>query len=214
MEKYQDPFQPFLFAEHLYKKRYPMKITIPKPCHENWDQMSIDEQGRFCSVCSKTVRDFTHTSDDELIDELRSDQNVCGRFSSYQLGRNFNFSIISKLTFGLFAFSGAVFTVNGQQLKEEEVKKIDFKKGIDGLETVSDTLRSRSIVLGMPSKEYMESLKPMILLDNKRISEDKMKRLKPENVKSVLILSGDGARKKYGESGEHGVIVIESKRKK
>jgi hypothetical protein len=44
-----------------------MKITIPKPCHENWENMTPDEKGRFCAVCSKTVRDFSKVPDDEII---------------------------------------------------------------------------------------------------------------------------------------------------
>ncbi len=189
-----------------------MKLTIPAPCHENWDSMSVDEKGRFCSVCSKTVRDFTASPDEIIIDQIKSDPGICGRFTAGQLGRDLSFSVISTLTFGLFALSGAVFTVNGQQMKEEEVKKIDFKKGIHGIEMVNDTLLSRSIVLGMPSEAYEESVKPMIILNNKRISEAKMKRLKSEQVKSVIILTGEGAEKKYGRSGEHGVIIIESRR--
>ncbi|WP_294297279.1 hypothetical protein [uncultured Chryseobacterium sp.] len=189
-----------------------MKLTIPAPCHENWDSMSVDEKGRFCSVCSKTVRDFTASPDEIIIDQIKSDPGSCGRFTAGQLGRDLSFSVISTLTFGLFALSGAVFTVNGQQMKEEEVKKIDFKKGIHGIEMVNDTLLSRSLIVGMPSEEYEESVKPMIILNNKRISEAKMKRLKPEQVKSVIILTGEGAEKKYGRSGEHGVIIIESRR--
>ena len=36
-----------------------MKITIPTPCHENWNEMTPNEMGRHCTVCSKTVKDFT-----------------------------------------------------------------------------------------------------------------------------------------------------------
>lgn len=189
-----------------------MKLTIPEPCHENWDAMSIDEKGRFCSVCSKTVRDFTDSPDEEIMDQVKSDPGICGKFMAGQLGRDLSFSVISTLTFGLFALSGAVFTVNGQQMKEEEVKKIDFKKGIHGIEMVNDTLLSRSIVLGMPTKAYYESIQPMIILDHKRISEARMRRIRPDQVKSVFILTGEGAQKKYGRSGENGVIIIESKR--
>lgn len=189
-----------------------MKLTIPAPCHENWDTMTPDEKGRFCSVCSKTVRDFTTSTDEEIINQVKSEAGICGRFTEGQLGRDLSFSVISTFTFGLLALSGVVFTVNGQQMKDEEVKKIDFKKGITGIEMVNGTLLNRTFVLGMPSRDYLESLKPMILLDNKRISEAKMKRLTSEQVKNVIILTGEGAKKKYGAAGEHGVIIIESRR--
>lgn len=32
-----------------------MKISIPKPCNENWNEMTPDQQGAFCKVCSKVV---------------------------------------------------------------------------------------------------------------------------------------------------------------
>ncbi|WP_294302493.1 hypothetical protein [uncultured Chryseobacterium sp.] len=31
------------------------KIKIAKPCTENWELMSPQEKGRFCSVCYKCV---------------------------------------------------------------------------------------------------------------------------------------------------------------
>ncbi|MBK9634712.1 MAG: hypothetical protein IPO64_09410 [Bacteroidetes bacterium] len=44
-----------------------MKIQIPTPCHENWDEMIPNEKGNFCKVCNKTVIDFTNMSEQELI---------------------------------------------------------------------------------------------------------------------------------------------------
>ncbi|MFT3911925.1 MAG: hypothetical protein QM737_21045 [Ferruginibacter sp.] len=64
-----------------------LKITIPKPCHENWDNMTPNQQGRHCSSCEKTVVDFTQMTEDEVkyfFINKRSER-VCGRFSSAQL---------------------------------------------------------------------------------------------------------------------------------
>lgn len=63
------------------------KITIPEPCHENWDNMSLGEKGRFCSSCAKTVVDFTQMSNKQVQDYLLSHQNVstCGRLKTSQL---------------------------------------------------------------------------------------------------------------------------------
>ncbi len=57
-------------------------ITIPEPCHENWNEMTPEEQGRHCAVCDKVVMDFTHKSKEEIIDKIESsEEQVCGRFN-------------------------------------------------------------------------------------------------------------------------------------
>lgn len=61
-------------------------ITIPTPCHENWDQMTPKEQGRFCAVCSKVVTDFTQMSNEEILNILGTiRQTSCGRMNDEQL---------------------------------------------------------------------------------------------------------------------------------
>lgn len=65
-----------------------IQLSIPKPCHENWEEMSPVEKGNFCSVCSKTVYDFTKASDEEIITRLHQKKNTCGRFSTAQLNRD------------------------------------------------------------------------------------------------------------------------------
>lgn len=188
-----------------------MKIKISKPCHENWNMMTPEEKGRFCSVCSRTVQDFTDFSDEELLNSMNSDEKVCGRFREDQLGKNLSFSVTCKIALGLLTATTAVTTANAQELKNVEVKKVDFKKGIDGVEVIGGTL-SKTMWLGMPSKEDIASTQPLIMLDHKKISEARMKKIKPENVKSIKVLSGEGAGKIYGKAGQYGVIVIESKK--
>lgn len=61
-------------------------LTIPKPCHENWNQMTPEEKGRHCAVCQKVVRDFTRMNTDEILKELNtSGSEVCGRVNADQL---------------------------------------------------------------------------------------------------------------------------------
>jgi hypothetical protein len=63
-----------------------MKISIPQPCHENWNEMLPQEKGRFCHSCQKSVTDFTKLSDKEIL-EIVQKPNQCGRFSNGQLER-------------------------------------------------------------------------------------------------------------------------------
>ncbi|MGO4772423.1 hypothetical protein ACEN2I_12230 [Flavobacterium sp. W22_SRS_FK3] len=61
------------------------KITIPEPCHENWNKMTPKENGRFCLSCFKTVVDFTTMLPDEVQHYFIQNKNVCGRFKKSQL---------------------------------------------------------------------------------------------------------------------------------
>lgn len=78
------------------------KIYIPNPCSENWNEMSPEEKGRFCSVCSKCVIDFTEKNPQEIqqIIETKSNDTICGRFYNHQL--NINDSKSGKIKEKLF----------------------------------------------------------------------------------------------------------------
>jgi len=65
-----------------------MKISIPQPCHENWQQMTPNEQGRFCASCQKTVVDFTDWTDKAIFDFFTLQKGkTCGRFNRTQIDR-------------------------------------------------------------------------------------------------------------------------------
>ena len=63
----------------------PYKITIPEPCHEDWNTMTRTDQGRFCQTCSKEVIDFTSVTNNKILNHLSQNKNTCGRLSSQQL---------------------------------------------------------------------------------------------------------------------------------
>jgi hypothetical protein len=104
-----------------------MEISIKKPCHESWDEMTPNEQGAFCGKCVKTVIDFSTKSLDEINRFFagREQQKICGRFEETQLTAlsfdaffdkfkrfefNKRFTVILFFTFGfwLFGASGAI----------------------------------------------------------------------------------------------------------
>jgi hypothetical protein len=67
----------------------PVNIHVPTPCHESWAAMKPEQQGRFCSSCSKTVVDFSSMSDRQLFEYFRNySGGACGRFSNDQLNRD------------------------------------------------------------------------------------------------------------------------------
>ena len=61
------------------------KLRIPEPCHEDWSQMTLSEQGRFCSSCEKEVIDFTQLTRKQIADKVQSGGQLCGRYRKDQL---------------------------------------------------------------------------------------------------------------------------------
>jgi hypothetical protein len=71
-------------------------ISIPKPCHQNWNRMTPVKQGRYCTQCSKTVTDFTAMTNTEIINYFARQGNVCGRFGETQLAGLNNYLAVEK----------------------------------------------------------------------------------------------------------------------
>lgn len=66
-----------------------LQLSVPRPCHENWNNMTTAEKGRFCNACQKQVIDFTGMSDTQIAAFFKNtNTSVCGRFMNDQLNRD------------------------------------------------------------------------------------------------------------------------------
>jgi len=65
------------------------KLNIPEPCHEDWQQMSPTQKGKFCASCQKEVIDFTKLSATEIARKTKNATKLCGRFTSTQLEQEY-----------------------------------------------------------------------------------------------------------------------------
>lgn len=171
-----------------------IKISIPEPCHENWNRMSPNEKGRFCSVCAKGVIDFTTQSKDEIQDYFRqhNGEKVCGRFNNEQLNR-FDIQIPAavlqqKRTFNK-AFLLALFVVMGASLFSCKNHSDDQ---LGEVVVVEDTIKEK-MTMGviLPPKEIMDSV-------NKANEDSDTKRNipPPATVKEIKIIKKKPKNKK------------------
>ncbi len=66
-----------------------LQLSIPEPCHENWQNMTPTDQGRFCNACAKEVIDFSTMTDIQVLNYFTNitHEKVCGRALPEQLER-------------------------------------------------------------------------------------------------------------------------------
>ncbi|EDP95734.1 carboxypeptidase-like regulatory domain-containing protein [Kordia algicida OT-1] len=132
-------------------------VSIPEPCHEDWNKMSPTEKGKFCNVCTKEVIDFSAKSDEEIINHFSKNGNLCGRFHVSQLGRkliadrkkrNHWLSYAASLLLPMALFSQETKSTNHKKSKIEKVDNSHFKSlNISSLERKNTSIKKDSIVI-------------------------------------------------------------------
>jgi len=158
-------------------------LKIPEPCYENWNEMTTEEQGKFCAVCSKTVIDFSLMKDDELQNYFHenSDKKICGRFRNDQIDQNpfyipineFKKPMSFQRAFVLVLISvmgNNLFTscIMGKPAKEERITQTDSVKEIDTSKVIMgkiderhlDSLKKAGVKLPPPPVKQVEFKKP------------------------------------------------------
>lgn len=167
-------------------------ISIPKPCHENWNTMTPKEKGRFCDSCAKTVIDFTKMDIVEIQDFIHQNKEsrICGHFKQTQLDsinlfipskviesqKNFHklFLLVLLIVMGTTLFNCT--NKNGNQQKIDSVEIID-----------SINNHSNNITLGLPIHNEIDSIPLPKCSKNLNEQSSKEKKIIEE---SLLIVDG------------------------
>jgi CarboxypepD_reg-like domain/Secretion system C-terminal sorting domain len=106
------------------------QLTIPAPCHENWEAMTPVDQGRFCAACQKKVVDFSSMNDRQVTQFFKnaSATSVCGRFMPDQLQRDMEIPVkrIPWVKY-FFRFVIPAFFVSAKAKAQGEVRVISSK---------------------------------------------------------------------------------------
>ncbi|WP_346883181.1 energy transducer TonB [uncultured Algibacter sp.] len=144
------------------KKYY--SISIPKPCHENWNSMTSKEKGRFCNSCAKTVIDFTKMNNTEIQDFIVENKNkrICGHFKQSQLDsiniqipaqilkqhQNFHRVFLLALLIAMGTSLMNCTNKHGERQKIDSIEVIDtvIEKTIDTTKTTAHKISNDTIV--------------------------------------------------------------------
>ncbi|MBX9784039.1 MAG: carboxypeptidase-like regulatory domain-containing protein [Chitinophagaceae bacterium] len=111
-------------------------ISVPEPCHEDWNKMTPVEQGKHCAVCQKNVVDFTTQDDEEILNFFKNyNGSACGRFTKEQLNRPIEIIELKPASSFLKYAAGLLLPglmigskVSGQQKKDVKKSVIKVEK--------------------------------------------------------------------------------------
>jgi TonB family protein len=149
-----------------------MKLHIPKPCHEDWNKMTPETQGRFCSSCEKTVVDFTNwsTTDIQQYFAKHYHTKTCGRFKQEQLTQPVEIAISQQEIFHapqhryflfalLIVFGTTLFSCTDERGNRQPISKI---KIVDSAINIPGVHMS-NVLLGEPASSVKT---PMLIADD------------------------------------------------
>ena len=182
-----------------------MDISIKEPCHENWSDMTPNQQGAFCGKCMKTVVDFSTKTVDEIKIFFNSinEQNMCGRFKTTQLKdlsfddfysrfSNFHFSkrilLIICLTFAawLFGSNNLIAQTTGTQTTSIQATSVHEQVSVPYVSPISIIKPQEYFTTGPISMTYASQ--PFVIpIGNKKYKKSYItvptKTLQPKSVK-------------------------------
>lgn len=140
------------------------KIMIPEPCHEDWNKMTPNDNGRFCGSCSKNIVDFTNKLPEEIQAYFLQHNNVCGRFKKSQLD-SLTIQIPNRVLYSQTQYHKifllALFIAMGTTLFSCADKNGNKQK-IDKIEVVEDTSKLEHTTVGvmLPTKHNSKNTIP------------------------------------------------------
>lgn len=150
------------------------QLNIAQPCHEDWNSMIPDQDGKHCLQCCKTVVDFTDWTTDEIAAYLqaRNYKDVCGRFRETQLnqdyiapdvyiqqvqrsGLSYMKRVAAIMLFALFlSVNSQAQTPHSKQLLGEPAVVMTPKAGTTAADTLKQEKKPRKITLP-PQRDRM-----------------------------------------------------------
>jgi Secretion system C-terminal sorting domain len=150
-----------------------IQLTIPKPCHENWDAMTDLQKGKFCGSCQKQVVDFTNMSDRQLAEFFKkpSTGSVCGRFMTDQLERELEIPK-KRIPWVKYFFTIALPALFISKVSAQQKPKMGKVMMPSLRDTVNMQVVPQVRMLGMvaPRIEPLDKVKIDSTQENKRIS--------------------------------------------
>lgn len=144
-----------------------------KPCNVGWSQMTPEEKGKHCSLCSKTVVDFSQMNKEKIQLELKNyfqkGESICGHFAAKDvdeivvevpiqlLSQKMNFS--KRFALALLVVMGtSLISCTNNKGEKEKLKEVIVTEKVRGIDTISTKNDSLKIDQYLPQMELGEAV--------------------------------------------------------
>ncbi len=217
-----------------------LHLTIPEPCHENWQHMTPTQQGRFCNACAKEVVDFSTMTDIQVLNYFTTltHEKVCGRALPEQLNRPISRLAKPKqrlfwywnyiVMFFMFFSKGNAAKAQGNVKPVTEINKV---KANDEVVTVAGYTVRRTDQKERQTSPAVSKLgedkvnrggrvsvvvnKELLYIINREMSTKKIvANLNPDDIDEYIDLKPAKATALFGIDGANGAIIITTRKSK
>lgn len=215
-----------------------LQLSIPEPCHENWQQMTPTDQGRFCNACAKEVVDFSMMTDTEVLNYFTTltHEKVCGRALPSQLDRTifrpkdpkkrlfwyWNYIVMFLMFFGkgnqVKAQGNLKSTIEFSPMKRNDINKQVFTTG--GIKRSAfrrEAVKNDSgYTINIVGQTKVVTNKPdfLYIVDGEKSSKKMSAAIFPEDIDEYSVLDPAKAMALFGSEGINGAILITTKKLK
>lgn len=161
-----------------------LKLTINKPCSENFNNFQSTERGGYCDLCKKEVIDFTKMSQYDILQHINNGSKTCGYFRKSQL-KNYSVTTIPLTLKKRISYFGAkvasfvlfsVLSINKGQAQEKELLpniEINTDKSINRQDSNAIIIKGRHYVSGVlvdkDNNEPLPYANVVVLRDGRQI---------------------------------------------
>ncbi len=138
-------------------------LKIDNPCSEDWDTMTENELGKFCSSCSKNVTDFTSLSNSEILAIYdKSPVKHCGRLTKSQLEKVFIQEEINRPTNILKVAAGLVLAFISKEAISSTTK-FNSKPNVVNLDVNNNSINSSNNPRVVAQDSLQNSIEGLII---------------------------------------------------
>ena len=105
------------------------KINFSFVCNQDWNKMRPTVDGKYCSVCSENVKDYTRYSLEELQNIKGNNDSLCGQFAPHQIDPSLIKIDGKRTSKGFFSLSVLSFlgfnSAKAQTIEKPKVEQVD-----------------------------------------------------------------------------------------